>query len=522
MRWMQHALAVASTAGLLGACALGGDPGDDSEPGDDLSTAGQAVASGTCSAVALTSPTSGFSVGVGTPVALTATSTCTATAEYQFWAKQSTAASWSTLGAYGPSTATWSIPTIGSWCFTVVVRTLGATSYQKRATAVCGSAIHINQNPVAAADAISTTENVAGTVDVLANDSDPDTDTLTVASFTQGAHGTVAFSGGVATYTPTTGFIGADSFTYTLGDGHGGSATGTVSVTVSDQAPVAVDDVLAGVAGQSTTVDVLANDSDPDSDTLSVTSFTQGAHGTVTFSGGVATYAAMAGYSGSDTFSYTIDDGHGMTDSATVTVSVTNPVPGCTIAISGPATGVFGDPIHLVATAMCNTGAVEVQWYHRINSAYVVVQPWSTSLTLDYPADLVGKTMFYAIARTQGTTRSQGTSNIQTVTVSDNAPLCTSVKVTAPTNNQQLQTGLAQTLTALAVCPDGSTAEYQFWVKPTTTSVWTILPGYTTGSSSWTPAVAGTWNVKAVARTTTSHVNYQVASPSVTVNVVAP
>jgi len=432
MRWMQHALAVASTAGLLGACALGGDPGDDSEPGDDLSTAGQAVASGTCSAVALTSPTSGFSVGVGTPVALTATSTCTATAEYQFWAKQSTAASWSTLGAYGPSTATWSIPTIGSWCFTVVVRTLGATSYQKRATAVCGSAIHINQNPVAAADAISTTENVAGTVDVLANDSDPDTDTLTVASFTQGAHGTV------------------------------------------------------------------------------------------TFSGGVATYAAMAGYSGGDTFSYTIDDGHGMTDSATVTVSVTNPVPGCTIAISGPATGVFGDPIHLVATAMCNTGAVEVQWYHRINSAYVVVQPWSTSLTLDYPADLVGKTMFYAIARTQGTTRSQGTSNIQTVTVSDNAPLCTSVKVTAPTNNQQLQTGLAQTLTALAVCPDGSTAEYQFWVKPTTTSVWTILPGYTTGSSSWTPAVAGTWNVKAVARTTTSHVNYQVASPSVTVNVVAP
>ena len=73
-------------------------------------------------------------------------------------------------------------------------------------------------------------------IDVLANDSDPDGDVLTVLSFTQPANGVVTFSGvpGVLHYRANVGFCGLDTFTYTVSDGRGGTATATVTVNVLD------------------------------------------------------------------------------------------------------------------------------------------------------------------------------------------------------------------------------------------------------------------------------------------------
>jgi hypothetical protein len=72
------------------------------------------------------------------------------------------------------------------------------------------------------------------TIDVLANDSDPDGDPLTIASITQGTNGQVAIAASqkFLTYDPTGSFIGTDSFTYTASDGRGGLSVGTVLVTV--------------------------------------------------------------------------------------------------------------------------------------------------------------------------------------------------------------------------------------------------------------------------------------------------
>ena len=72
------------------------------------------------------------------------------------------------------------------------------------------------------------------TIDVLANDSDPDGDPLTIASVTQGTNGHVAITANkkFLTYHPTGSFIGTDSFTYTASDGRGGLSVGTVLVTV--------------------------------------------------------------------------------------------------------------------------------------------------------------------------------------------------------------------------------------------------------------------------------------------------
>jgi hypothetical protein len=92
----------------------------------------------------------------------------------------------------------------------------------------------VNDNPVANPDSLMVPKNGSDVVFVLANDTDVDGDTLTVTSFTQPAHGTVAYSTKNKNfrYTPTKGFSGTDTFTYTISDGHGGTATATVTITV--------------------------------------------------------------------------------------------------------------------------------------------------------------------------------------------------------------------------------------------------------------------------------------------------
>ncbi|MBZ5560623.1 MAG: HYR domain-containing protein, partial [Acidobacteriia bacterium] len=90
-----------------------------------------------------------------------------------------------------------------------------------------------NHPPVAADDAASTDENAAVRIPVLNNDTDPDADDLRVTAVTPGKYGTTEINADLTvTYTPAPGFFGTDVFTYTVDDGHGGSAIGTVTVTV--------------------------------------------------------------------------------------------------------------------------------------------------------------------------------------------------------------------------------------------------------------------------------------------------
>jgi hypothetical protein len=180
--------------------------------------------------------------------------------------------------------------------------------------------------PDAVDDTLSTAEDTAGTRNVLANDTDPNGDALTVTGKTNGAHGTVTCTAaGSCTYTPAANYHGPDSFTYTIGDGNGGTDTATVNVTVTpvNDAPDAVDDTLTTPEDTPGGKAVLTNDTDVDGDTLTVTGKTNGAHGTVSCTATVCTYTPAANYHGPDTFTYTISDGNGGTDTATVNVTVT-------------------------------------------------------------------------------------------------------------------------------------------------------------------------------------------------------
>ncbi|MCA9837173.1 MAG: cadherin-like domain-containing protein [Trueperaceae bacterium] len=92
-----------------------------------------------------------------------------------------------------------------------------------------------NAPPKAVVDEAVTSKNTAVQINVLANDSDPDGDTLSIDSATDPANGSTSISGNSITYTPKTDFVGQDQFSYTISDGKGGTATASVFVTVEDK-----------------------------------------------------------------------------------------------------------------------------------------------------------------------------------------------------------------------------------------------------------------------------------------------
>src|SRR5204863_4274061 len=130
----------------------------------------------------------------------------------------------------------------------------------------------VNDPPVAVNDTATTPEDTSVSIPVLVNDSDVDGDPLTITAAT-GTNGTVSIVGTNLLFTPATNFNGVVTLSYTISDGHGGTASATVSVTVTpvNDPPVAVNDVATTPEDTAVSIPVLANDSDVDGDTLTIT-----------------------------------------------------------------------------------------------------------------------------------------------------------------------------------------------------------------------------------------------------------
>lgn len=192
-----------------------------------------------------------------------------------------------------------------------------------------------NLAPVAVPDSFSIPSRVSSSVDgtvalrVLANDFDSDGDVLSVTSVTTPSHGAAAVQApGAATYQPAVGYVGSDSFSYTISDGASHTATATITLTVGNSAPLATADNVSTAINTAVTLDVKANDSDSNGDTLTVQSVSTPAHGTATLNGNQSvTYAPSTAFVGSDAFTYVLSDGNGKTAIGSVGVSVADPNP---------------------------------------------------------------------------------------------------------------------------------------------------------------------------------------------------
>jgi hypothetical protein len=210
----------------------------------------------------------------------------------------------------------------------------------------------VSRVPVVAMDDFFAADTTVS-FDILNNDLNADGDPFVIASTTAPTEGTVSCSTqGACTYQPAPGFVGTATFTYTLEDAQGG-ATATVTVqivapTVADRPPLATADGIATFAGTSATVDVLANDSDPDGDLITVTTTSVPKHGTATCTPeGQCTYSPAAGFAGLDTFTYTVSDPGGLTAVGKVRALVT--APGTAFSPTGTGAAAIGSSAGVTA-----------------------------------------------------------------------------------------------------------------------------------------------------------------------------
>ena len=205
-----------------------------------------------------------------------------------------------------------------------------------------------NTPPIAVDDTPSTDEETSINLSVLANDSDPDGQAISLAGIdTTNTLGRVLVSGNTVLYDPNDQFealgIGqtaTDKFTYRVTDTQGGESVATVTVTIRgvNDPPIGVNDGYNVIQGSRLTVidqdgtltptnilddGLLVNDIDIDGDTLFANNLTEPQNGTVDInSDGTFTYTHNGGPSTSDMFTYEVSDGNGGADTVTVLLTI--------------------------------------------------------------------------------------------------------------------------------------------------------------------------------------------------------
>jgi DNA/RNA endonuclease G (NUC1) len=236
----------------------------------------------------------------------------------------------------------------------------------------------VNDNPVGVDDSVATDEDNSVSVDVVANDTDVDGDNRSLQSVGSAGHGSVAIVGGQAQYSPAANFNGSDSFTYVVSDGHSGTATGSVHVTVNpvNDAPSANAQSVATNANTAVPITLTGSDLETAVVNLTFVVTVGPAHGSLSGTGANRSYTPALNYSGPDSFKFTVtDSGDGTASpktSSEATVSITvndtvNPTITAPANLSlGTGTGAtncslfIGDGTLGTANANDNSGAVSI------------------------------------------------------------------------------------------------------------------------------------------------------------------
>ena len=297
-----------------------------------------------------------------------------------------------------PAHGTLTLNANGSFAYTPAANFSGTDTFTYKAsdgtaqsdvTTVTINITAVNDPPVVANNSyvatLNTPLNISAAAGLLANDSDVES-TLTATALTQPTHGTLSLnSNGSFTYTPMTGFTGADTFTYRASDGSL-TADGTVTLTVVavNQAPTAVANSYTTAEDTTLTVPVatgvLANDTDPENNALTAVVTAQPTHGTLTFnSNGSFSYIPSPNFNGSDTFTYTATDGSQTSAAATVTITVTAVNDGPS-AVANSYSTPAGTP--LVVNAAQGVLANDTDVDGQTLTATVLTQPTNGTVTM--------------------------------------------------------------------------------------------------------------------------------------------
>ncbi|MEL4274071.1 Ig-like domain-containing protein, partial [Shewanella xiamenensis] len=218
--------------------------------------------------------------------------------------------------------------TEGHWCVQLTIEDGGPNDDDGVANRTIvdpsGVAVMLNGNhlPVANPDSAAIAWNQSIDVNVLANDTDSDGDSLSVTQVISEFGTVTVLADQLISYTPAADFIGTDVLVYSITDGKGGTASSELTIVVNgNTAPVTVDDSAATDDRTSLLIDVLSNDTDVDGNTLTLLSATA-QQGTVAIEANKLRYIPKTGFDGVDTVTYRISDGQGGEATGQVLITV--------------------------------------------------------------------------------------------------------------------------------------------------------------------------------------------------------
>jgi hypothetical protein len=225
--------------------------------------------------------------------------------------------------------------------------------------------------------------------------------TITYVVTVSPTHGALSGTAPNLTYTPTTGYSGADSFSFTATNPGGTSAAAAVSITVLPLPPVAQAQTVTDAYNGVLPITLVATGTG----TLTYAVGTGPTHGTISISGAIATYTPLANYTGTDSFTFTATNGS-VSNAAVVNITV---LPLAPVASNQAVTAVY-NTAQVITLSATGTGTLTYA---------IVTQPTNGTLTL------VGTKATYTPATnfagtdsfTFTTTNSGGTSNIATVSI---------------------------------------------------------------------------------------------------------
>jgi len=190
----------------------------------------------------------------------------------------------------------------------------------------------VNDPPVANAQLVNAVEDTPITITLTGSDIDGDSLSFAIASTpANGSLGTITpidATSAEVVYTPTTGFVGSDSFSFTVNDGMVDSPAATVDVAVASGNEIPVADAQSTSTNEDTPVVITLTGSDADLDPLSFaisTGPTNGSLGAITpidATSAQVTYTPGLDFNGADSFAFTVDDGNDTSAAATVTITV--------------------------------------------------------------------------------------------------------------------------------------------------------------------------------------------------------
>jgi uncharacterized repeat protein (TIGR03803 family) len=196
--------------------------------------------------------------------------------------------------------------------------------------------------PTATPQSLNVAFNTGQAITLSGTDPDVPPLTLTYAIAAQPAHGTITGTAPAVTYTPSPGYHGADSFTFTAGNGTNTSAPATVSLTVATGMPVADGQTTSTTLNTPKAITLTGSDPDVPPLPLTFTVVSSPMHGVLTGTAPNLLYTPTTAYNGPDSFAFTVNNGTNTSAAATVVISIGNPlIVEPIIPVSGTTAGSF-------------------------------------------------------------------------------------------------------------------------------------------------------------------------------------